>query len=124
MSSLRSALGVNDRQGFWLSLLGKWEDGNFDFVVPRRGMSVCGHGFWISDLEHMCSATGIILLTKLSDLKLLNGVSVDDSTDHTKKSDDTNQASGEESSSGNGDAIITPLKVSIEEKTPPLNYHA
>jgi len=41
---------------------------------------------------------------------------VDDSTDHTKKPDDTKKASGEKSSSGKGDTIITPLKVSIEEK--------
>ena len=33
-----------------------------------------------------------------------------------KKPDGTDKASGEKSSSGNGDAIITPLKVSIEEK--------
>ena len=44
---------------------------------------------------------------------------MDDSTDHTKKSDGNNQAPGEESSSSNGDAIITPLKLSIEEKTAP-----
>ena len=41
---------------------------------------------------------------------------MDDSTDHTKKPDGTNKASGEKPSSGNGDAIITPLKVSIEDK--------
>jgi hypothetical protein len=45
---------------------------------------------------------------------------VNDSTDHTKKSDDNNHVPGEESSSSNGDALITPLKVSIEEnKTAP-----
>ena len=41
---------------------------------------------------------------------------MDDGTDHTKKRDRTNKTSGEKSSSKSGDAIITPLKVSIEEK--------
>ena len=41
---------------------------------------------------------------------------MDDSTDHPKKSDGNNQVPGEESSSRNGDALITPLKVSIEGK--------
>ena len=44
---------------------------------------------------------------------------MDDSTDHTKKSDGNNQVPGEEPSSSSGDAIITPLKLSIEEKTDP-----
>ena len=44
------------------------------------------------------------------------GFRVDDSTDQKKKPDGTDKASEEKSSSGNGDAIITPLKVSIKEK--------
>ncbi len=39
-----------------------------------------------------------------------------DTTDHTKKSDGPDQATRDESSSRNGDAIITPLKISIEDK--------
>jgi tetratricopeptide (TPR) repeat protein len=43
---------------------------------------------------------------------------VDDSTEHTKKSEGNNHIPGEESSSSNGDALITPLKVPIQgEKT-------
>lgn len=39
-----------------------------------------------------------------------------DTTDHTKKSDGLDKAPRDESSSTNGDAIITPLKISIEDK--------
>ena len=41
---------------------------------------------------------------------------MDDHTDHTKKSDGPDKATRDESSSNNGDAIITPLKISIEDK--------
>ena len=41
---------------------------------------------------------------------------MDDNTNHTKKSDGSDKAPRDESSSTNGDAIITPLKIPIEDK--------
>ena len=44
------------------------------------------------------------------------GFRVGDNKDYTKKPDGPDKAPRDESSSTNGDAVITPLKISIEEK--------